>query len=255
VPVIGSVPYANARPLLEGLDGERDVRLVLEPPSRLAERLAAGELDVALVPSVDALRNPGRPVVPAGCISSRGPVRSVSLFCRGPLRPGARVLVDESSLTSATMVRLLLAGPLGVPGASFARCPPGTDPRRADADAVLLIGDAALALERRGLREIDLGAAWTEWTGLPAVWAVWAARDEASARSLEPILRRARALGAERLPGIVRREAVRLGVGAEAMERYLTRHILYEFGEEERRGLARLGEECRRAGLLPVAQG
>lgn len=244
---LGSVPYANATPLLEGLASRAGVRLVLEAPSRLARRLAAGELDAALVPSVEVLREPGLVVVPEGCIASRGPVASVSLFGLRPPGPGARLLVDESSLTSAALLRILLAGPLGVPGASFAPCPPSTDPRTADADGVLLIGDPALLQDRRGLREIDLGEAWTRWTGLPFVWALWAARDGAAAEAAAPVLAEARRRGREALPGIVRREAARLGLAEDAMRRYLTENIRHDLGEEERRGLERFREEWARA--------
>ncbi len=246
---IGSVPYANARPLLAGLDGDPSVRLVLEPPARLARHLARGDFDAALVPSIEVIRDPGRVVVPSGCISSRGAVASVSLFCRGPLGPGALVWLDESSLTSAALVRILLEGPLGVPGARFETCPASTDPREAPSDAVLLIGDPCLVLDRRGLEEIDLGAAWTRWTGLPFVWAVWAARDAAAAQAVAPVLDAARRRGIEGLDGIVRREAERLRIPPDAMRRYLTHHIRHDLGEEERRGLERFRQECVRAGL------
>jgi chorismate dehydratase len=247
---LGSVPYANARPLREGLDRRDGVSLVLERPSALARRLGQGELDAALIPSVEALRDPRLVVVPEGCIASRGAVASVSLFSRGPLRPGMRVLLDSSSRTSAALVRLLLDGPLGAPGASFAECPPETDPRTADADAVLLIGDRALALDRAGLREADLGEAWNAWTGLPFVWAVWAARDAAAARAALPLLREARERGSRRIPEIAAEEARRLGMEPAALERYLTGHIRYGFGADERAGLERFRAECVRKGLI-----
>jgi len=254
---IGSVPYANARPLLAGLADDPGIRLVLEPPSRLARRLADGELDAALVPSIEVLRDPRRVIVPAGCIASRGAVASVSLFSRAALRPGARVAVDESSLTSAGLVRLLLDGPLGVPGARFEPCPPSTDPRRSPADAVLLIGDPCLVLDRGGLEEIDLGDAWTRWTGLPFVWAVWAARDAAAAAAVAPVLESARQRGRKGLDAVVRGKAERLHVPEASMHRYLTVNIRHELGAEERRGLERFREECARAGLLgpPTAGG
>ncbi len=246
---LGSVPYANARPLIEGLAGDPAVRLVLEAPSRLARRLADGELDAALVPSVVVIKNPSRVLVPAGCISSKGRVTSVSLFCRKPLRRGARILLDSSSLTSAHLVRILLDGPLGAPGASFETCPPTLDPRLADADAVLLIGDPALVLDRAGLGEVDLGEAWTRWTGLPFVWAVWAARDGAAARNAEPVLRAARRRGEAALPSIVDREAARLGMDRGVMERYLGGHIRFDLGPDERAGLERFRAECLRSGI------
>jgi chorismate dehydratase len=246
---IGSVPYANARPLLAGLDREPGVRLVLQPPSRLARLLAEGDLDAALVPSVETFRNPRWSVVPAGCIASRGPVASVSLFSRGPVRPGARVWLDESSLTSVALVRLLLDGPLGAAGARFESCPPSTDPRECPADAVLLIGDPCLVQDRTGLLETDLGEAWTRWTGLPFVWALWAARDAAAAGAVAPHLEAARRRGAETLDEVIAAEAARLGLPVDSMRKYLTRNIRHGFGEEEGRGLARFREECVRAGL------
>lgn len=248
--VLGSVPYANARPLIEGLEGRPGVRLVLEPPARLARRLAAGELDAALVPSVEVLRDPRRVLVPAGCLSSRGTVASVSLFGRRAPAPGDRVLLDETSRTSAALARILLAGPLRSPGATFAPCAATTDPRLAEADQVLLIGDPALCLDREGLVETDLGAAWWAWTGLPFVWAVWAARDGEAARAAEPVLREARARGRADLASIVEREAARLGLDPRAVERYFTRNLLFEFGEEEGAGLERFRAECAAAGLL-----
>ena len=247
--VLGSVPYANARPLIEGLEAVEGVRLVLEPPARLALRLAAGDLDAALVPSVEVFRDPRRVVVPVGCISSLGPVRSVGLFGARPPRPGDRILLDESSLTSAALLRVLLAGPLDAPGASFTPCPPTTDPRTAGADGVLLIGDPALVLDRSGLVETDLGEAWTRWTGLPFVWAVWAARDGAAAAAVGPALREARERGARSLPAIVDREAARLCMERAAMADYLGRRIRFDLGTEERKGLERFREECAKAGL------
>jgi chorismate dehydratase len=248
--VLGSVPYANARPLLEGLAGDPGVRLLLEAPARLSARLEAGEVDAALVPSVAVLRDPSLVPIHEGCIASRGAVASVSLFCRRPLRAGARILMDESSLSSAALARVLLAGPLGVADPDLGPCPPSTDPRTAAADAVLLIGDPALVQDRRGLEEVDLGGAWTRWTGLPMVWALWAARDGAAAAAAAPRLREARLRGRDRLPEVVRREAARLRIPEASMARYLTHHIRHEFGEEERRGLERFREECARAGLL-----
>ncbi len=251
---VGSVPHCNAKPLLEGLEAEPNVRLSLAPPSTLASRLLAGDLDVALVPSVETFRHPGLVLVPAGCVASSGAVTSVGLFAREPLAPGARVLLDRSSRTSQALARLLLAGPLRVPGARFEDCDPATtDPRTADADAVLLIGDRALLLPREGLLETDLGEAWTAWTGLPFVWAVWAARDEACAREAGPVLRRARDRGRANLSAVVWREAGRLGVEERVIGRYLTRHVRHDLGPEERRGLERFREECARGGLLRSA--
>jgi chorismate dehydratase len=59
-------------------------------------------------------------------------------------------------------------------------CPPDLPTMLLEADAAVLIGDAALRATydapRLGLDVHDLGAAWRAWSGLPMVFAVWAAR-------------------------------------------------------------------------------
>jgi chorismate dehydratase len=237
--VLGAVAYANAEPLLEGLAEEPGVRLLRETPAALARLLDAGELDAALLPVVHLFRNPGLLPVGDGGIASEGPVESVCLFGRAAPGPGARILLDDSSLTSAALARILLAGPLGAPGATFAPCPPDTDPRAADADGVLLIGDAALRVRRGGLHAIDLGEAWTAWTGLPFVWAAWGARTEAAAAAAAPLLDRARARGLRDLDAVADRAAARLGLPAEDLRRYLRERIRHVLGPAERRGADR----------------
>jgi chorismate dehydratase len=83
-------------------------------PSRLADQLSAGLLDVALIPSIELFRGAGYRVVSDACIGCRGPVMSVKLFFR--TQPGrvARLAVDEGSRTSATLARILLAERHGV---------------------------------------------------------------------------------------------------------------------------------------------
>jgi chorismate dehydratase len=246
---LGAVPYANAAPLLEGLGDAPDATLERLVPSDLARRMEEGRLDAALLPSAEVLRR-GLVVVPeGGCIASLGEVESVALFSRAPLRAAGAaplLLLDRSSRTSAALVRILAAGPLGLPGARYGDAGPETDPRTAPAAAVLLIGDPALVLDRRGLEVLDLGDAWTRWTGLPFVWAVWGARDAAAARSAAPLLAAARARGEAGVPSLAAREAARLRLPAARLERYLRDRIRRDLGGEERRGMARFAEELRR---------
>ena len=105
---IGSVSFVNARPLTYGLED-----LVCEVPSRLTERFLAGDLDVALLPTVEALRLRDCPVLPGMGISSPGPVDSVLLFARRPLTAARTVLLDPSSRTSSALARILFAEVVG----------------------------------------------------------------------------------------------------------------------------------------------
>ncbi len=94
---IGAVSYLNAKPLYYDLcEFAPDVRLSMDVPSRLAEQLAAGELDVALIPSVEYLRGAGLgyEIIPGFAIAARGPVRSVKLFSRVPWTRIERLALD-----------------------------------------------------------------------------------------------------------------------------------------------------------------
>src|SRR5262249_31063275 len=101
---IGAVNYLNSKPLVYGLDDELDgSRLLFDLPSRLAESLAAGRLDVALIPSVEFFRSPGYSIVSDACVACRGSVRSVKLHFRVPPRDAKTIALDEGSRTSAAL--------------------------------------------------------------------------------------------------------------------------------------------------------
>jgi chorismate dehydratase len=241
---IGSVPFLNARPLVHGLPD-----VVEDVPSRLAERFRRGEVDVALLPSFEALRRPECPIVPGGAVASPGPVDSVLLFSHGPLAEARTVLLDESSLTSAALARVLLAERSG-DGVVFGPCPPEVDPRTAEADAVLLIGDPAMTAPRDGLLVTDLAVAWRELTGLPFCFAVWLARDEEIARAAGPILDASRARGLARRREIAESASAELSLPADYLLLYLTERITYELGGPERDALGEFARLCRRHGVL-----
>lgn len=76
---IGAVQYLNTKPLVHGLTA-CGVDVVYDLPSRLSDRLASGELDVALIPSIELFRGRGYRMVSDACIGCRGPVMSVKLF-------------------------------------------------------------------------------------------------------------------------------------------------------------------------------
>ena len=99
---VGAVNYLNTKPLIEKLtDFAPNVDLSLDLPSRLADRLAADELDVGLIPVVEFFRDDRYTFVPDVAIASRGPVMSVTLFSRVPWDAIRTVALDEGSRTSA----------------------------------------------------------------------------------------------------------------------------------------------------------
>src|SRR3989338_5993147 len=158
---VGAVPYLNTKPLVAGIEGGRGVELRLAVPSQLPDLLERGELDVALIPSIEYLR--GRPffVVPDTSIASRGAVESVLLFLRVPrVRDVKRVALDESSLTSAALARIILQERYGLRLSSveYVPWPRNQDLNDTQADAVLVIGDNAMKMGVDfGIRNSDFG--------------------------------------------------------------------------------------------------
>jgi chorismate dehydratase len=169
---VGCVPYVNALPLVVGL-AEDDVEVVFDVPSRLATLLDAGEVQAALVSSIEALRRPGARVVDGIGIGSFGPVESVRLFSKVPYGMIQTFALDQSSLTSNRMAQIVLRESYGARPQCLA-FPPDLDAMLGVCDAALLIGDLGMTADPgRGVRILDLGEAWSDLTGLPFVWAMW----------------------------------------------------------------------------------
>src|SRR5436309_352703 len=146
---IGAVNYLNTKPLICDLEElAPHAELVLDLPSRLADRLAAAELDVALIPIIEYFRSGTYTVVPDISIATRGPVLSVTLFSRVPWAEIRRVALDEGSRTSAALTQVILRRKFGVRPEvvplPLVQGGPDHTAENADADAVLLIGDRAM---------------------------------------------------------------------------------------------------------------
>ncbi len=237
---IGAVRYLNTKPLicdLEELAPEAD--LVLEVPSALATDLAAGRLDVALIPAIEYFRGRDYTAVPDIAIASRGPVLSVTLFSRVPWAGIRRVALDAGSRTSAALAQILLRKRHGVTP-EVVPLPLDREADDADADAVLLIGDRAMRACLPGFAHAyDLGQEWHDWTGLPFVYAFWAVRPGVDLGGVEEALHEARRRGCARAGEIAQREAPGLGLDAGFCRRYLAHIIRFDFGPAEQAGLRR----------------
>src|SRR5881409_2541171 len=106
---IGAVNYLNTKPLIYDLETlAPDAELLLDVPSRLADLLAEGRLDVALIPVIEYFRAGTYTIVPDIAIASRGPVLSVTLFSKAPWPEIRSVALDEGSRTSSALARIVL---------------------------------------------------------------------------------------------------------------------------------------------------
>lgn len=232
---LGRIPYVNCLPVYGALDRGLetvDAELITGTAAELNDLLAAGELQVSVVSAVEYARNAAAyHLLPDLAISCDGPVHSVLLFSRRPVGQldDAPVLLTASSRTSVLLLELLCRHRWKVAPRFATVRAEAVDLRALEGfphEAVLVIGDAALHLAASGQypHVVDLGLAWKEWTGLPFVFAVWAARrdaDSARVRGIHEVLLRSRDWGLANL-GLLAAEASRqTGIPRATCEAYL----------------------------------
>jgi len=249
---IGAVSYLNTKPLVYRLDElAPDAEIVYDFPSRLAVDLATGELDVALIPSIEFFQDPKYTIVSDACIGCRGPVLSVKFFSRVPVEKIRRVSLDEGSRTSIALVRVLLQQRYGIEP-ELESLPIGATAQDSDADAVLLIGDRAIHQPVADFVEIwDLGDEWCRWSELPFVFAMWVAHVGKDLRGTELALDAARDAGIRCLDEIAKREAVEAGLSPAQCLTYLRDNLHFHLGPRELRGLALFYEHAAALGITP----
>lgn len=250
---LGSVPYLNARPLVAGLDADPGVTLSEAPPAELIAQLRAGRIDAALASAVELLRGAPLGWIAGPAIASRGPVRSILLFLRGAPEQVRTLALDRSSRSAAALAQVCLLEFLGADKPQVTPCDPSTPLAEIDADAVLRIGDPALATDPGARAALDLGALWTERTGLPFVWAVWLVRTPTARAELAAIrdaVLAARARGLPQRDALALRFAATHGLDPELSRDYLRRHIRFDVGPDERAGLERFAQLAHGHGLV-----
>jgi chorismate dehydratase len=254
---VGAVSYLNTKPLIFGLEERADeLELILDYPSRLADRLAAGDLDVALIPSIEFFQDPSYSIVSDACIACRGPVLSVKLFSRVPVGEIRTLALDEGSRTSVALVRILLKERFAVepelrplPMGPLSMGLVTIDPA---ADATLVIGDRAMHSPGGPFAEVwDLGDEWSTWTELPFVFAMWVARSGVELGGVDTLLAEARDRGLANLDAIARRESAPLGLTRPECVAYLRDNLHFHLGSDELRGLAAFRRLAQQMHLTP----
>jgi chorismate dehydratase len=233
---LGAVEYLNARPLVVGLDRSPRFDLRFDLPSECARLLAAGDIDLGLIPSIEYLRDESYRIVPGVAITSAGPVDSVALFTRRPLREVRSIVMDTSSRTSVALVKVLCARLFRIEPTIQAHAPDLKAMLEA-ADAALVIGDKALLAEPGEIQKIDLGEAWTSMTGFPFVWAFWVGRTGALTAEDVAALQAARDAGVRQADAVAREYFRDAPQRQEVGARYLRDNIKYDLGDAERAGL------------------
>jgi chorismate dehydratase len=235
---LGRISYVNMAPVFYRLAAEVDE--VQGVPTELNRRLLAGELDLAPISSIEYARNADRlRLLPRLCVGSEGAVDSIQLVSRKPLEQVRSVAVTPESATSVVLTKVLLPEARHVP-------------LDEEADARLLIGDAALkSAFEDPTPHYDLGRLWLERTGLPMVFAVWACPEPLSAGlgELEDALVASVRLARAEPERLAREASERYGYPAGFLARYFEK-LRYRFGPRERAGLMTFLELAHEAGEL-----
>ena len=249
---ISLVDFLNARPLTWGLLKERPpgVSVSRDTPSVCAEKLAHGEADVGLIPSIEYQRIPGLKVIPRLGIAAASEVRSVLLVSNVSREKIGSVSLDPASRTSAVLTRLILKKRYGVTPRFFER----REGQRESADASLVIGDPALKTRQNGHVVLDLAAEWRAFSGHPFVFAFWAVAPQAPALGVEVILRASFEAGRRNFDRLVREEAAESGLSEAVIEDYLRHCLHYELDRGDFDGLDLFYRLAAEEGLIPAAR-
>ncbi|MEU3985277.1 menaquinone biosynthesis protein [Streptomyces sp. NPDC026672] len=260
-PRVGHIEFLNCLPLFWGLartGSLLDLDLRADSPDGLNEALAAGDLDVGPISLIEFLRHADDLVaLPDIAVGSDGDVMSCLIISQVPLDQldGETVALGSTSRTSVRLARLLLEEKIGVRPEYVVR-PPDLRTMLTDARAAVIIGDAALSAALHeapglGLQVHDLGRMWKEWTGLPFVFAVFAARRDFLAREPELVrqvhaaLLASRDLSLKEVAEVSRQAAQWEAFDATTLERYYTEALDFRLGAQQ---LAGIREFARRVG-------
>ena len=245
---LGTVPFLNSKPLIYPLEKgliEHNLKISYFIPSLLSEKLKSREVDIALIPVAELFKNPEYKIFPDISISSFGPVDSVVLLAKKNIEQISSVSIDKRSRSSAALVKIILEKfHLLSPEYHYREIDEGF---LANVDCGMLIGNAGLHAKYyppQGFSVYDLGQLWTEKTGLPFVYAVFAyhAENEDAIAMIKNILLQSKLLGIKNIDQIIKEESSKLGLSAEICFNYLTKRIRYDLGKKEIEGIKKFGE-------------
>ena len=244
------VDFLNARPLIWGLleDPPPGVQVSRDLPSACADKLASGEADVGLIPSIEYQRIPDLRVVGGLGIAAASEVRSVLLVSKVSRERIRSVALDPASRTSAVLTRLLLKRRYGIEPFFH------EGPAAAATDAELVIGDPALKTRLNGQVVLDLAAEWRAFSGHPFVFAFWAIAPGIAEREAAAVVRASYEAGQRDFPRLVAREAAESGLSEAVVEDYLRHSLHYELDAGDLAGLDLFYRLAAEDGLVPSSR-
>lgn len=250
---IGTVPFANVMPLDFYLpEILPDAEFVYGVPSKLAVLLASGKVDVALLSSIELLKNPEYGYIPGIGICSNGPVASVCLFAKEHPSLLHSVALDNNSLTSNVLLQILFKEYWEhIP--KFHYYTPPVEKGLEIADAALSIGDNTFYMKDNTYQAIDLGEIWQEHTQLPFVYASWVTRKGIHPDDIAEPFHEAKKMGMEHLKPLALVCGQQRDLPIDFVYRFFTRHIQYDLSEKHLKGRQCFFDKAREHALVSIA--
>src|ERR1700678_3175631 len=278
---ISIVEYLNTAPLVWGftdgpLAGKYELSFTV--PSQCAEALRRGDVDVAIIPSIEYQRIENIVVLPDMAVAAKDEVRSILVVAKKPIELAKRIALDTSSRASQALVKILADGLWGIKP-EFVDAPPDASEMLQSADAALIIGDPALriAMKMEALAAkvasgedcckgdpedmpvpgfettfvYDVAYQWGELTGKPCVLALWAGRPEAMTPEVIADFHASKEYGIKRIREICEAASIKLDMPPRELERYLIENIHLGLEEKYLEGLRSYYEKSAAIGLIP----
>jgi chorismate dehydratase len=252
--LLGIHDFINSQPLLGPLRDralEAGLEIKTDSPARLAEQLAAGKLDMAMIPAIEYLkRADSYRLFPNVSISSRNKVGTVLLVSRVPLNAIRSLALDNRSRTSVALLRILYSKEFSG-GLKLSQQEPDTEKMLQNNDAALIIGDQALGFSEQNVSIYDLSEEWFKRTEKTFVHAVIAVREGVKVENkVIQTLLDAKQVGLQNLDTIAQTQASKTDHQIFLLRDYLKNKIRYDFGEEEMEGLMHFQSLCHEAGMV-----
>lgn len=244
---IGVVSFLNTIPLIDGLDGLRNLEIRQSVPSCLIDQLLSGEVDFALCSSIDYQTSPVElKIVPAGLLGCDGQTLTVRLYSSRPIHTLTNIWCDTDSHTSIILLRILLREMFDIDPEliEYNAREHVADNRPIEwPEATLLIGDKVVTDSPPAVRyphQLDLGAAWVNLTGRPFVFAAWMTRCDVEEDFIRPVawaLDRQRRANHLHIESLIAAHARQRGWPHDLATVYLREYLTYEWTDERSRGL------------------
>ncbi len=251
---VSVVQYLNTVPLIWGmLHGEQQDKYELSytSPAGCADAVRDKKADVGIIPSIEYQRMENVEIIAGISIASKSAVKSVLLLSKVPIEKVKTVAADNSSRTSAALLRILMRK-FHSQWVNITPAAPRPEEMLKRADAALVIGDPALKYDGQIANVYDLATEWKNFTGLPFVFAFWAGHREAMLSKHRQAFEDSRNYGLAHVDEIAAEYAPKLNMKVQGAKVYLTENIDYSLDEENRKGLRYFYKLAREAAIIPI---